>query len=109
MDSDGSNQRFLEDNPWVMNLEADWSPDGSKIVFLGNSENIYVMDADGSNVTQLTDNFSYNEEPSWSPDGSKIAFVSSENIYVMDADGSNQKRLTDNLKRNNYPSWRPAR
>lgn len=75
-----------------------WSPDGRKIAFAserdGNSE-IYVMNADGSNVTRLTDaggNF-----PAWSPDGRRIAFASGggPDIYVMNADGSIVTRLTD--------------
>ena len=35
---------------------------------------IYVMNADGSNVTRLTDNDAGDVDPSWSPDGEKIAF-----------------------------------
>ena len=55
---------------------------------------IYVMDADGSNQVNLTDNSSGDNVPDWSPDGSKIAFSSGrdsggQEIYVMDADGSN--------------------
>ena len=68
-----------------------------KIIFAsdrdGNKE-IYVMDADGSNATRLTNNSTREYYPSWSPDGSKIAFVSdrdggtdaSKEIYVMDTD-----------------------
>ena len=48
------------------------------------------MNADGSNVTQLTDNSFGDAIPAWSPDGSKIAFVSARDgdfeIYVMDVD-----------------------
>ena len=59
----------------------------------GNAE-IYVMNADGSNQTRLTDPSAQNLEPSFSGDGSKIAFTSDRDgfyqIYVMNADGSNQ-------------------
>ena len=66
---------------------------------------IFVMDADGSNQTGLTNNTASDVASSWSPDGSKIAFTSRrdgncgplcEEIYVMDADGSNPTRLTSN-------------
>jgi len=50
-----------------------WSPDGKRIV-VGCGGEIYVMNADGSNVEQFIDGGGY---PSWSPDGTKIAFVSS--------------------------------
>ena len=67
-------------------------------------DEIYVMNADGSDVVRLTDNENANYRPAWSPDGGRIAFVSrrdvdyvdSSEIYVMNADGSGVVRLTDN-------------
>jgi len=62
-----------------------------KIVFTssrdGNKE-IYVMDADGSNQTRLTNDSAVDENPSWSADGNKIVFQSnrtgSPQIFIMD-------------------------
>src|SRR5437016_4483694 len=57
----------------------------------GNNE-IYVMDANGSGVTRLTNNAAGDSGPAWSPDGTQIAFSSSRDgnaeIYAMNADGS---------------------
>jgi Tol biopolymer transport system component len=79
-----------------------WSPDGTKIAFTSNRDGnleIYVMDAGGSNPTNITNKFGSDSEPSWSPDGTKIAFRSyrdgTHEIYVMDADGSNPTRITN--------------
>jgi hypothetical protein len=81
---------------------AAWSPDGSQIAFYstrdGGVENIYVMDADGDNVTALTADAGSNQFPSWSMDGTQIAFQSNRdgnfNIYVMSADGSDVAQIT---------------
>ena len=69
-----------------------WSPDGGRIAFDslrdGNGE-IYVMNADGSGQTRLTDDPGFDGSASWSPDGSRIAFQSfrdgdaNPEIYVM--------------------------
>ena len=72
---------------------------------------IYVMDADGTNQTQLTNNNDDDEHPTWSPDGQRIAFCLTEmetlEIYVMDADGKNQTQLTQQQRRRLEPSWSP--
>lgn len=60
------------------NHDASWSPDGKSVVFTSNTSeddfNLYLADAGGGNVRQLTslpgDEFS----PAWSPDGKSIAF-----------------------------------
>jgi Tol biopolymer transport system component/basic membrane lipoprotein Med (substrate-binding protein (PBP1-ABC) superfamily)/tRNA A-37 threonylcarbamoyl transferase component Bud32 len=87
---------------------------GAKIAFSserdGNWE-IYVMDADGSNQTRLTDNPALDDDPDWSPDGTRIVFASERDgnweIYVMDADGSNQTRLTTSAEGDYGPAWSP--
>jgi len=72
---------------------------------------IYVMDADGSEQKNLTNNPAIDEEPSWSPDGTKIAFVSARDgnweIYIMNADGSDQKDLTNDPAYDGFPRWSP--
>ena len=99
-----------------------YSPDGTQIVFRGDldlaepsgDEEIYVMNADGTNVRQLTSNADFDSAPSWSPDGTEIALregrrrhvragragratkeAEEKDIYVMRADGTHVRRLTD--------------
>ncbi len=52
-----------------------WSPDGSRIAF--SNGHIYVVNADGSGLTQLTSGAGVDQWPSWSPDGSTIAYSDS--------------------------------
>jgi Tol biopolymer transport system component len=70
MDADGSHPRNLSNNPVSLDGSPLWSPDGARIIFDsrrdGNRE-IYVMSADGSNVTRLTDNPADDYGPVWEP------------------------------------------
>src|SRR6266446_9044235 len=76
----------------------------------GNHE-IYVMNADGSNQTRITNNSAYDDQPRWSPDGTKIAFMTNRNanfeIYSMNADGNGLTRLTNNPAADGFPAWSP--
>jgi HYR domain/WD40-like Beta Propeller Repeat len=73
---------------------------------------IYVMNADGSEQTRLTNNQFLDGFPTWSPDGTKIAFSrtvspGNDEIYVMNADGSEQTRLTNSPASDSDPNWSP--
>jgi TolB protein len=111
INGDGTDLRRLTANTGD-NAYAEFSPDGSKIVFNSNRTGtwqVYVMNADGSNQTQLTfDALPKNQISDWSPDGSKIAYLSTTSggipdaspagtwgdIWVMNADGSGQHAVT---------------
>jgi len=92
----------------------EWSPDGSKILFLSDRDGpgeIFSMNPDGTGQTNLTSNPAADGWPAWSPDGSRIAFQSyrdgNAEIYVMNADGSSLSRLTVNAAFDGGPSWSP--
>ena len=93
-----------------------WSPDCSKIVFQSNRTGqyeIWIMDADGSNQTQLT--FTPNGEwsiyPVWSPDGNQILFSSSRDnsgywdLFTMNSDGSNVVNITNTGEAEQWSDW----
>lgn len=97
----------------LLDRDPAWSPDGSKIAFTSirnGKADIYIMNADGSNLTRLTDNPDNDSSLLWSPDEDMIAFESERNrgtqIYLMNADGSNLTRLTDNVY-GPTPAWSP--
>jgi Tol biopolymer transport system component len=76
----------------------------------GNSE-IYLMNPDGSNPVNLTQNAAFDYSATWSPDGTKVAFVSDRDgdneIYVMNADGSIPVNVTQDPGSDTYPVWSP--
>jgi Tol biopolymer transport system component len=117
VNADGTGEVQLTDAPGN-DHQLDWSPDGSKIVFVSErgdfgeqtNNEIFVMNADGSGQTQLTDTpGTHEQDPTWSPDGGQIAFarggLSGNAIVVMDGDGSNQTPLTAAFGR--APRWSP--
>ncbi len=72
----------------VWDFAPDWSPDGTKIAFsrettTGGPADVYVMNADGSAQTNMTNNVAFDAHPAWSPDGTRIAFVSNrEGVWL---------------------------
>jgi TolB protein len=84
-----------------------WSPDSRRIAFASDLQ-IYVIDADGTNRTQLTITPA-NAFPAWSPGGRWIAFQSSRDngtIWIMNPDGSDKKQLTP-FSVSSWPVWSP--
>ena len=129
MDANGSAIRRLTHTPGKGNWTPRWTPDQTRIVFSSNRNStlnvppdvdidVYMMDADGSDVRQLTIH-ERASRPHWSPDGKRIVFMSArdcraatikecqfqQELYVMDADGSKMKRLTHNEKHDGHPAW----
>lgn len=113
MDADGGNARQL--TTAIDDHSATWSPDGTKICFWTQRDDLkselYIMNADGSNQTRITDNTVWDAYPDWSPDGTKIAFSSDRgssvsHIWVMNVDGSSPIQLTFG-EYSVGPAWSP--
>ena len=111
MKPDGSSQTGTAPSTYV--VVPRWSPDGTKIVFQGsgNPNDVWVMNADGTDIKDIGMGPVYNGQPVWSPDGTRIAFTSDRDgrhqIYVMNADGSNQQNISNSLSDDFDPSWSP--
>jgi Tol biopolymer transport system component len=128
MNADGTGLlRITDGGPDVdgTDLAPAWSPDGSRIAFAregrpakaatGNTD-LYVVNADGTDLVHLTDDPMMEYAPTWSPDGSRIAFEAYDlatggnppsplRLYVMNADGTGMEALgPENVE---GPSWSP--
>ena len=114
MDSDGGSVVRLTTDE-TDDLAGPWSPDGKRIAYTWfdlTTSDVWVMDADGTGQTDLTNSPQVDEGfPAWSPDGQRIAFTTlrdgNNEIYVMNADGSSPVRLTDNPADDFAPAWSP--
>jgi len=127
MDADGTNQTNLTNTPDTNEGQPAWSPDGTKIAFTGPGDlnedgsgglgDIYVMDADGTNRTNLTDTPDFLDyRPSWAPSGAQLTFVrevpgrvisEQQDIFVIDANGENANNLTQTDANEDDPAWSP--
>ena len=124
MDLDGGTITRLTEasSPDENKSQASFSPDGSEILFVGDDNQIAVMDIDGTHEKYVGLEGSY---PSWSPDGSSIAYIGAvpyldeiqiertgTALYVMDIHDEIARRLTDPSPNppsdwDYYPSWAP--
>ena len=110
---DGTGMVNLSNNPG-MDFSPAFSPDGDQIAFVSDRDNgdesgkfIYVMNADGSGVRQLTHEVDC-EAPDWSHDGTMITYTDKGDVYIIKTDGSGDSiRLTESDDNDMTPSWSP--
>ena len=114
IDADGSNERRVSPETYNgVDSEPAWSPDGSQIAFastrpFNGSWHVWVMNADGSGLRQLTGGFS--TSPAWSPDGTRIAYLDAgAGISVVPVEGGNAQRVTQPHAdtTDERPAWSP--
>jgi Tol biopolymer transport system component len=112
--ADGTGLAQLTSGPGNNDYPA-YSPAGRQIVFISDrtgTEQVWVMNADGSHQTQLTHSgVSDDEVPDWSPDGRRIVYQEGDppngRIWVMNADGTGNHRLTSGPGNDFGPAWSP--
>jgi Tol biopolymer transport system component len=102
-----------------------WTPNGREIVFASNrahpkraTDQLYVMNADGSGVRRLTRGDLDAREPSFSPDGKWIVYAAHElrasglatdagAIDLISANGTKVRFLSPRLRDADFPTWSP--
>lgn len=96
-------------------LRPAWSPDGAKIAYQrsdnGDAFQVYVMDADGTNLRRLSAGNVDDRHPSWSPDGKTIAVDSGSStlreIWLIDVASTHRAQVTRVGANASFPSWSP--
>jgi Tol biopolymer transport system component len=103
---------------YLVDYEANWSPDGRQIVLISNRHGgmkVHLLDSNrdgkGSDMRQISYGPDEDDSPAWSPDGRRIAFVSIHagvsDIFVMGSDGKNVRQVTRGIGQNIHPMWTP--
>jgi TolB protein len=115
VDADGGNVTRLTTDA-AADYQPEWSPDGLSLAFAktfnGTATAIYVMNADGSDVRQVSSHDGGSDfSPSWSPDGTHVVFAAIRNedwgIYVVNADGSDEHAIRGAGRHVDDPVWSP--
>ena len=90
------------------------APVTAKIAFTSNRDGnpeIYIMNPDGSEQTNLTQHNADDYSPVWSPTGAQILFVSdrhgTRDLYLMNPDGTNVRKVFKQLVGRQHPTWSP--
>ena len=107
----GGQSTRLTDTPGI-DVGGSYSPDGSRIVFESDrsgSQQIYVMNADGSNQRRISFFGGRAATPEWSPRGDQIAFThiaGNFRVAVMSPSGGGLRHLTNGWQ-DEAPTWSP--
>ncbi len=127
MNAEGAGARLLlRDSPQVMYYPKQWSPDGGSILvhLIQRGLDIGLVNADGTDLRNLTNSSQPEFDASMSPDGKQIVYLRVDqdtdgngklemyydrcDVYVMNSDGTGVRNLTNNPGSYHYPQWSPV-
>jgi len=121
MDANGTGQANLTNSPAVNESGPVWSPDGTRIAFTSDAgpsglPNVWIMNADGSNAFQVTNDPVWGAGVTWSPGGTQLAYVRQVpgvtmglqfDIFVINTDGTGPTNITNSDFDEIEPAWSP--
>jgi eukaryotic-like serine/threonine-protein kinase len=119
-DFDARTEKVSGEPRWVTRgdrlvVRPELSPDGRQFVMRvprRTQDDVVLVNLDGTNWRDLTNDKYFDRYPRWSPDGRRVAFVSDRTgvyeIWTIDAEGTNLRQLTFNSRPNtSFPVWSP--
>ena len=103
---------MFNQGPEIQNWQPTVSPTSDRVVFSskvdGNFE-LFSLDPESGEKTQITDNDYDDWGPDWGPEGKRLAFVSQRDdntdIYVLNVESGEETRLTENKSQDVNPRW----
>lgn len=120
MNADGGDQTNLTNSPTVSETNPVWSLDGARLAFVSDigafNQDIWIMNADGSNPVRVTQQTAWQFGPTWSPGGTQLAFTRQVpgvvmslqfDIIVINTDGTGELNITNSDFDEFDPAWSP--
>ncbi len=119
MNADGTGRTNITNSPLATDFEASWGLGGIAFVtdrdgVAGGALEVYKIQPDGTGLTRLTNDLTFDYIPEWSADGTRIVFISSRDggsfggeIYIMNADGTSPTRITVDTGAEWAPKFKP--
>ena len=111
----GQGRRNITNHP-AIDTSPTWSPSGQQIAFISDrsrTPQLWMMEADGSNLRRLVEEGGHCDNPSWSPDGRYIVYSWQaprqwkHDIYIVEVASGRIFQLTSRLGSNESPAWSP--
>lgn len=111
-EGNASDARYLGTAPGG-DYDPAWDPNGGRVAFTSVRDNrpqVYVMNLDGTDVINLTDDLAQNRQPVWSPDGSQMLLTSTrggaDELFIMPAEGGDIRRYSSGAgQSDSHASW----
>jgi Tol biopolymer transport system component len=118
MNADGTGQALIQSDGTedFYDPYPAWSPSGQDIAFMhdyrpfNHQGNVFVMDASGGNLRQVTSGFEYDNSPTWAPDGTRIAYSTSGVLMITSFPSSGSPQTLASPGSSEYdwdPDWSP--